>query len=398
MSDPLDALFDRVRALEDAFSRMNTFGSLVGATGPAGGATGATGPRGYTGPQGPTGATGPLGPVGTYNSTSLTSLSIGTGTKTLTLSADCDLAIGTRVRIAYEFGTTSYMEGLVTAFSHSTLVLQVSVTYTAGSGTWARWLVSIAGEPGATGPSGPQGPTGAQGPTGPAGATGAGVTGATGPQGPTGPQGITGPAGSNGTNGATGPQGATGAQGPTGYTGPAATLANPTASVGIATVNGVAATAMRSDAAPAIDKTIINNVSVITASGTLDLSTSYADVPGVTVTFTPGIDEYALVMVTTNFVLSAGTAAAQVGDDVRSRLDLHYSSADNYQTPLVGVIAPGITAGANIAAGTLNAVKYFWLSLTAGTTYTIKLQGTNVTGDRGRIGNSTQMMIWRLPR
>lgn len=220
MSDPLDALFDRVRALEDAFSRMNTFGTLVGATGPAGGATGPTGPRGFTGPQGATGATGPLGPVGTYNSTSLTSLAIGTGTKTLTLSADCDLAIGTRVRITYEFATTDYMEGLVTAFSHSTLVLQVSVTYTAGSGTWARWLVSIAGEPGATGPSGPAGPTGAQGPTGPAGATGAGVTGATGPQGPT---------------------------------GPAVSLANPAASIGLTAVNGVAATAMRSDAAPALD-------------------------------------------------------------------------------------------------------------------------------------------------
>jgi hypothetical protein len=50
--------------------------------------------------------------------------------------------------------------------------------------------------------------------------------------------------------------GTSGPTGPTGATGPAASLANPTALVGLTAVNGVAVTGLRSDGAPAIDQTI----------------------------------------------------------------------------------------------------------------------------------------------
>jgi hypothetical protein len=108
---------------------------------------------------------------------------------------------------------------------------------------------------GATGPTGPFGPTGpASGPTGPTGPTGLGATGPTGPIGNNGPTGPTG-AGAAGPTGPTGGIGAFGPTGPTGATG-APALANPTALVALAAINGTASTAMRSDAAPALNQTI----------------------------------------------------------------------------------------------------------------------------------------------
>ena len=121
-------------------------------------------------------------------------------------------------------------------------------------------------------------PTGAPGPTGPTGATGAagadGVDGVDGAQGPpntlsigtvtTGAPGspaaasITGAAPNQTLNlslpqGATGP---TGPQGPQGEPGTAAPLGNPTASIGLAAINGVSTTGMRADAAPALSQAI----------------------------------------------------------------------------------------------------------------------------------------------
>src|SRR6202043_731819 len=98
---------------------------------------------------------------------------------------------GARVRAASAANGTNYMEGLVTSYSGTSLV--INVDNTSGGGTSADWNIDLAGDVGATGATGA---TGAQGPTG--------ATGATGPQGP---------------QGATGASGATGAQGPTGATG-----------------------------------------------------------------------------------------------------------------------------------------------------------------------------------
>jgi hypothetical protein len=79
------------------------------------------------------------------------------------------------------------MEGLVTSYSGTTLVITVDTI--GGSGTFASWNINVAGNFGATGATGATGAAGATGATGAAGATGSQGT-----QGPTGP---TGAAGSN---------------------------------------------------------------------------------------------------------------------------------------------------------------------------------------------------------
>jgi hypothetical protein len=100
-------------------------------------------------------------------------------------------AVGQRVRVAYTPDPTiNYMEGIITAFSGTSLTVLVDLF--AGTGTYSAWNIVTAGQQGATGPTGPTG-TGATGPTGPTGNTGTG--------GPTGP---TGPAGSAGTGQPTG--------------------------------------------------------------------------------------------------------------------------------------------------------------------------------------------------
>jgi hypothetical protein len=105
---------------------------------------------------------------------------IGTGSKTFTtnLSATATaFAVGQRVRVAYTGITSNYMEGSITAFT--TTSLTVNVDAIGGSGTFASWNIVSAGAVGATGATGPTGATGATGaastvtgPTGPTGATG----------------------------------------------------------------------------------------------------------------------------------------------------------------------------------------------------------------------------------
>jgi len=161
---------------------------LTGPTGPTGptGSTGAVGPTGPTGPTGSTGLTGPTGPTGPTGAgyaglTSTSSVAIGTGSKSFTTnlaSTATAFAVGQRVRVINS--ATNWMEGNITAFSSTTLTVNVDTT--AGSGTLASWTVSAAG---LIGPTGPTGATGVSGPTGPTGSTGA-----VGPTGPTGATGI----------------------------------------------------------------------------------------------------------------------------------------------------------------------------------------------------------------
>lgn len=114
-----------------------------------------------------------------------------------------------------------------------------------------------------------------QGPIGPAGADGAdGATGPTGAAGPAGPANVltigtvtTGTPGTPADATITGttpsqtlnltiPAGATGPMGPPGPAGSTANLANPTATIGLAVINGVSPDAMRSDAAPPLSQAI----------------------------------------------------------------------------------------------------------------------------------------------
>ena len=160
--------------------------SLTGSQGPQG-STGAAGSTGATGPQGPTGATGSQGPQGPTGSagpgyspmSSTTSLTIGTGTKTLVLSAsfiNTAFTVGDLVIVSSTATPTNYMCGQITSFGAGglgLLSLVVNVTVTSGSGTEASWSISLTGSQGPTGATGPQGSTGATGAQGPTGATGA---------------------------------------------------------------------------------------------------------------------------------------------------------------------------------------------------------------------------------
>jgi hypothetical protein len=80
--------------------------------------------------------------------TSTTSLSIGTGPKTLTIQTDRSIFAGQTVVIAYTTAPATRMIGTVTSYDTATgsLVVQVSESY--GSGTYAVWTVSYGVLPG----------------------------------------------------------------------------------------------------------------------------------------------------------------------------------------------------------------------------------------------------------
>ncbi len=161
----------------------------TGATGPSG--TG-SGPTGAAGAAGAAGATGPEGKG--YKGTSL---SIGTGSKSLTTQSNLAYNTGARARFSAAIDPiNNYMEGVVSGYSGSTL--SIIADYAVGGGSYDIWIINLAGDVGSTG-------TGMTGATGADGATGA--TGGIGATGPTGPI------------GATGAQGIQGIQGPTGATG-----------------------------------------------------------------------------------------------------------------------------------------------------------------------------------
>ena len=240
------------------YSYVSDLSGAAGITGPAGatgaqgsqgniGATGAQGNAGATGAQGNQGSTGATGQTGNAGATgadgvgyrlySFTSNTIGTGTKTFTVTQDASTSMyvpGMYVSIAESGG--GYMFGPITSYSGTTMVINSVATY--GSGTFSSWGVFLNGAPGsngadgATGATGPTGATGAQGTQGNQGYTGStgaqgniGATGAQGNQGDVGATGAqgnigaTGAQGNTGNIGATGAQGSTGAQGNTGATG-----------------------------------------------------------------------------------------------------------------------------------------------------------------------------------
>jgi hypothetical protein len=75
---------------------------------------------------------------------STTSMTIGTGSKTFTTnvsSTDTAFTVGNRVRLIYD--ATNYMEGTITAFSGTSMTVDVDTT--AGSGTYATWSVGLTG-------------------------------------------------------------------------------------------------------------------------------------------------------------------------------------------------------------------------------------------------------------
>ena len=103
-----------------------------------------------------------------FGATSATSNTIGTGTQTFAIQAGLSYQVGSRIRAARTSApTTTWMEGVVTAYSGTTLTFTSDLT--TGSGTHTDWTFSLAGERGAAGA------TGSTGATGSAGANGQGV-------------------------------------------------------------------------------------------------------------------------------------------------------------------------------------------------------------------------------
>jgi hypothetical protein len=87
--------------------------------------------------------------IGYYGETSTTSVTIGTGSKTFTVSIPATstaFTVGSRVRVAYATTPADFMEGVITSFTGTTMVVNVDLT--GGSGTFALWTVSIAGNQG----------------------------------------------------------------------------------------------------------------------------------------------------------------------------------------------------------------------------------------------------------
>ena len=172
---------------------------------------------------------------------STTSLTIGTGTKTLTIEASKQFALGQTVRLTYNTDVGQWMQGTVSAYNATTGSLSISVDTISGSGTYAVWTVALTGSvgpTGATGATGATGSTGATGATGPAntlsiGTVTEGAAAAT----------ITGTA-PNQTLNLVVPKGNTGATGATGPAGPANSLSIGTVTEGAAaaTITGTAPT------------------------------------------------------------------------------------------------------------------------------------------------------------
>ena len=135
------------------------YANVPGVIGPQGpqGPIGLTGPQGATGPQGIQGIAGTNGINGSgYAATSTSAISIGLGSKTIITQVGLAYLPNTRVRIANS--ATNYVEGIISSYTGSTLI--VNVDRIVGSGTYTSWTIGIAGDVGATGAVGSGFPNG----------------------------------------------------------------------------------------------------------------------------------------------------------------------------------------------------------------------------------------------
>lgn len=80
------------------------------------------------------------------NGTSTTSLAVGTGTQTLTTQTSKNFAIGQRVIVARTAAPdTTWMYGVVSAYTSGTGAMTVSVSTATGTGTFTDWTISLCG-------------------------------------------------------------------------------------------------------------------------------------------------------------------------------------------------------------------------------------------------------------
>lgn len=81
----------------------------------------------------------------TNGGTSVTSLTIGTGSRTLTTQTGKTWFIGQFVIVANSATPTNYMIGQITAYDSGSGALTVNVTAAGGSGTYSAWTISVTG-------------------------------------------------------------------------------------------------------------------------------------------------------------------------------------------------------------------------------------------------------------
>jgi hypothetical protein len=98
------------------------------------------------------GAVGPAGPSPTLRATSVTSRSIGTGSKQFDVAMTVAFPVGMVVRITSDADPTNYMAGMVTAATTSSVT--VNVAEIGGSGTKTDWTIVVGAFRGVEGPAG----------------------------------------------------------------------------------------------------------------------------------------------------------------------------------------------------------------------------------------------------
>lgn len=94
-----------------------------------------------------------------FSATSSSSVLIATGSKSFTTQSGKYFAVGDWLLVASDADETNYMHGQVTAYSGTSLT--VNVTNVGGTGTFADWVITVSGTRGATGATGAQGVAGA---------------------------------------------------------------------------------------------------------------------------------------------------------------------------------------------------------------------------------------------
>lgn len=81
---------------------------------------------------------------GSYSATSTTSLTVGTGTKNLTIEAGKGFTAGQAIIVAETAAPANYMLGQVTSYDSGTGALVFDSTLTGGSGTASAWSIGVA--------------------------------------------------------------------------------------------------------------------------------------------------------------------------------------------------------------------------------------------------------------
>lgn len=100
-------------------------------------------------------AAGSAGVAAGFTATSATSLTVGTGTQTLTVEAGKQFQAGNPIQLIKAGDPAVTMYGDVASYDVATGELVVAVSYTTGAGTSASWKVSICGPRGTIGNTGP---------------------------------------------------------------------------------------------------------------------------------------------------------------------------------------------------------------------------------------------------